>query len=226
MSVLNPVSIVIADDHALYREGISSYLLNFSKYKIEGEASNGEELISLVTRIKPDIIVTDINMPVINGIQATSILLKKFPHIKVLALSYLDNDESVIKMFLAGATGYLNKDANGKELTKEIDAVMENNFYYSNTTNKSLTHLIENSKYISTQFKNEAEFSNREREIIQLVCEDQTSYSIGKNLGISSRTVEKHLSNIYRKVCVNSAVGLVIYAIKKRIFTLPDDSPE
>lgn len=220
MSVLNPISIVIADDHVFFREGVSNYLLNFSKYKVEGQASNGEELISLVTRIKPDMIITDITMPGINGIQATGILLKKFPSIKVLAFSYLENAESVINMFLAGAAGYLSKGLKSSELVKAIDAVMENNFYFSSNTNKSVTHLLANSGYLSNQFNNEVDLSNREREIIKLVCENQTSYSIGRTLGISNRTVEKHLSNIYRKTSVNSAVSLVIYAIKNKLFII------
>nr|WP_294988347.1 response regulator transcription factor [uncultured Sediminibacterium sp.] len=224
MSVVNPVSIVIADDHDFFREGVSNYLLNFSKYKVEGQASNGEELISLVSSIKPDIIITDINMPGINGIQATGILLKKFPSIKVLAFSYLENTESVINMFLAGAAGYLSKGLKSSELVKAIDAVMANNLYFSSNTNKSITHLLENSSYLSNKFNNEVDLSNREIEIIKLVCENQTSYSIGKTLGISSRTVERHLSNIYRKISVNSAVSLVIYAIKNKLFTISDDS--
>ena len=224
MSVVNPVSIVIADDHDFFREGVSNYLLNFSKYKVEGQASNGEELISLVSSIKPDIIITDINMPGINGIQATGILLKKFPSIKVLAFSYLENTESVINMFLAGAAGYLSKGLKSSELVKAIDAVMANNLYFSSNTNKSITHLLENSSFLSNKFNNEVDLSNREIEIIKLVCENQTSYSIGKTLGISSRTVERHLSNIYRKISVNSAVSLVIYAIKNKLFTISDDS--
>lgn len=223
MSVSNPVSIIIADDHALFREGVSNYLLNFAKYKVRGHASNGEELISLASHVKPVIVLTDINMPIMNGIQAASTLQKQFPEIKVLALSYLDNEAAVVDMLLAGAVGYLCKNIQPGELEKAIDTAMENNLYFSNETNKSLRLQIAKSKYTPIQFKQAVELSNREQQIIQLVCEDHTSYAIGRTLNISSRTVERHLSNIYRKVGVNSAVGLVIYAIKNRLFFLQND---
>ena len=223
MSIKNPVSIIIADDHALFREGVSNYLLKFPKYKVRGHASNGEELISLATHIRPCIILTDINMPVMNGIRATSSLQKQLPEVKVLALSYLDNETAVVEMLLAGASGYLCKNIQPGELEKAIDTVMDNHLYFSDDTNKSLAQQIAKSKYTPPQFKQGVDLSNRECEIIQLVCEDKTSYSIGRTLNISSRTVERHLSNIYRKIGVNSAVGLVIYAIKHKIFILSEN---
>lgn len=203
---------------------MSNYLLNFTKYKVQGQASNGEELIALTTKIKPGMILTDINMPVMNGIQAASTLQKQFPEIKILALSYLDNESAVVEMLLAGASGYLCKNIQPDELEKAIDTVMANNLYFSDETNKSLAEQIAKSKYTPSQFTQTVELSNRENQIIQFVCEDHTSYSIGRALNISSRTVERHLSNIYRKVGVNSAAGLVIYAIKNKLFVLQTNS--
>lgn len=107
MLVSNPVSIIIADDHALFRDGVINYLLQFIKYKVIGQACNGEELITLAARLRPDIILTDINMPRINGIEATIELQKLFPEIKILALFQLNNEIAVVDMLLAGASGYL-----------------------------------------------------------------------------------------------------------------------
>lgn len=224
MQISNPVSVVIADDHALFREGVSTYLSRFAKYEVAGHAANGEELIELAARLQPDVVLTDIDMPRMNGIQAAGRLSKEYPDIKILALSFLDNELAVVDMLIAGSMGYLCKNIKPGELEDAIDSVMQNKHYFSSDTNMSLLYQISASGYDPFRSRKTIELSRRELQTIQLVCEDHGSYSIGSILHISPRTVERHLSNIYRKIGVNSVVGLVLYAIRNKLFILPDYS--
>ena len=221
MTTLTSIRIIIADDHYLFRNGIKNHLASFPRFTVIAEATNGDELFNLVSEMKPDVIITDIQMPGMNGILTTKKIMANFPKMKVLAISFLDNEFAVIDMLEAGAKGYICKNMERGELETAVDTVYRDEPYFSLASNPSLIRQIAQSKFDPFKLRQATALSERELQIIQLICEEKTSQQIGDTLYISARTVETHKQNIYHKIGVSSIAGLVVYAIRNGIFILP-----
>lgn len=214
------INIFLVDDHQIVRDGIKSLLLDSSEISIAGEALNGKELMEKLETIKPDVILMDISLPDISGIELTKQVTQNFPEIKVVILSMYTQEEFITNAIVAGAKGYLPKNTTQQELLNAVKAVCDGKEYYNDAVSKII---LEN--YISTvrkskevEIANDAEtLSSREKQILKLYVEGMSNQQIADKLFISIRTVESHKNHIMQKLGVKSTVELVKYAIRNNI---------
>jgi len=206
------IKIVITDDHPSLRQGINTVLMQEKDMVVVGFAENGEQLLHLLENITPDLVLLDINMPVMSGIDATKIIKSKFPNIKVIIFSQYDDKRFVKRVLKVGANGYLLKSATSGELAKAIRTVMNGENYLSEDLQNIF---IEKSKIKADYLF--AELSPRELEIVKLVCDEKTTEEIAEILFISSNTVESHRSNILLKIGVKNTAGMVKWAMENEI---------
>jgi DNA-binding NarL/FixJ family response regulator len=205
------IKILIADDHQLFIDGIKSILKKSIDIETLAEANNGLEVLKLLDKgIEPDVILTDIRMPVMDGLMLTKELTKQYPKIKVLALSMYEQSADVIEMLNAGAKGYVTKDVEKKELNKAIYTVVKDEYYFSENLNNDIKDWFNKDK-LTPQ---ETSLTKREIEILQLVAKGRTSIQIAKQLNLSKFTVDTHRKNIHKKLGIKSNTGLVNYALK------------
>jgi DNA-binding NarL/FixJ family response regulator len=215
-----PLRLVIADDHEIYLDGLKVMLKKQGDFEVVGEASNGKELIDVVQQAEPDIVLTDIVMPVMDGIAATQFLTKHKPLVNIIALSMFDQDNLIIDMLEAGAKGYLLKNANKSEIIEAIKSVYRNIPYYCTSTSAKLARMIAQSKFNPYKKLNTPYFSEKEMEIIRLICQEFTNNEIGQKLFLSGRTVEGYRVKILEKMNAKSTAGIVIYAIKNEMYKI------
>ena len=211
-----PIRIAIADDYPMFREGMRLMLEKTKELEIIGEACDGKELLELVRKQKPDIVITDIEMPVMNGIEATRELKKEFPDLPIMALTMYGDEHLIVDMLESGASGYLLKSTTKEELIEGVKTVLEGQSYFCNATSLRLTKIIAKSKVLPA--KKKAEFSEKETEIIKLICEQFASKEIADRTSLAFRTVEKYRHNIMEKTGARNLAGIVIYAIREGIY--------
>jgi len=213
--------VLLADDHEIYLDGLQAMLQKQPGIEIVGLASNGIECVRMAKNLRPDIILTDIMMPMMDGIAATKHLTEHEPGISIIALTMFEQDNLIIDMLEAGAKGYLIKNAHKSEILEAIESVQKNIPYYCRSTTTRLARLIGQSRYQQSKPTGDtAIFSEREREIIRLICEEKTTREIAEMLFMGSRTVEGYRIKILEKMKVHSVAGIVIYAIKHQIYKL------
>lgn len=212
------IKVLIADDHEIFRDGLKLMLGGVDTIDLAGEAANGKELAALVDKVKPDVVVTDIKMPVMDGPQVTRYIIENHPLVKVIALSMFDDEELILEMLEAGATGYLLKNADKAEVIDAIHSVHGNTPYYCKSTSGKLVKLIAYSRANMQKQKKEAEFTEKEKEIIRLICKEYTNKQIGETLFLSTRTVEGYRMKILEKMGAKNIVGIVIEAIRLGIY--------
>lgn len=215
------VKIALVDDEVLFRKGIAFLLQREDNFEIIFEASNGEELISKLnsSESKPDIIIMDLKMPVLNGVEATKIIRKSYPDIKIIALTSYDTKSFVANMIQVGAVAYLIKNTTPKDLIHTVNEVAKKGFYYSQIVLKTIQETIVSSK--NSKGNLETGFlSPREIEILQLICLQKTTTEIADHLFLSPRTVEGHRNNLLLKTESRNIAGLVVYAIQNEIAVL------
>lgn len=208
------IHLLMADDHEIFRDGFKLMLTKYPDIVLVGEAENGRELVELTQKLQPDVIITDIKMPVMDGIEAAKKISELFPDIGIIGLSMFDEDDLIVDMLEAGAKGYLIKNAGKEQITEAIRTVYNNDPYYCKTTSHKLTSMIARSRFNPYKKAAKVEFSEREIEIIDLICNELTNKEISDKLFISIRTVEGHRLKILEKMNVKNTVGLVVYAIK------------
>ena len=211
------ISLVIADDHEIFRDGLALMLSKQQNISLVGQAENGKELIELVKESRPDIVITDIKMPHLDGIKATRFLLEKNPDLKIIALSMFDEENLIVEMLEAGARGYLLKNADKKEILEAINSVYEDNIFYCRHTSAKLASMIVKSRFDPHKKKQQIVFSDREKEIIKLICKQFTAQQIGNYLFLSKRTVEGYRTKIMEKMDVKNTAGVVIFALKNNL---------
>lgn len=217
------IKIVLVDDEILFRKGISFLLGREKNIEIIHEVSNGSELISFLkeSHIHPDIIVMDLKMPLLNGVEATKIINKDFPQIKIVALTSYDTKSFIANMLDVGAVSYLIKNATPQELLITIQEVATKGFYYNDNVKSIIQDSVLTSKKNMSQF--DANYlTSRELEVLQLICEQKTTAEIGEILFISPRTVEGHRNNLLLKTESRNIAGLVVFAIRNEFATLYD----
>jgi DNA-binding NarL/FixJ family response regulator len=216
---VTPIRVVLADDHTLVRAGIRALLEKLPDVHVVAEASDGREAVHLVTTTQPDVVLMDIAMPGLNGLEATRRLVKEFPAIRVLILSMHKNEEYVWQALRAGAVGYLLKDADLAELALAITAVTRGETYLSPPISK---HVIR--EYVQRVGGEETgleQLTPRQREILQLIAEGHTTKMIAQRLGLSVKTVETHRVQMMERLDIHEIAGLVRYAIRMGV-VLPD----
>ncbi len=216
---MEEIRIAIVDDHDIIIDGLKSMLSSHSGFTVVATAKNGQEAYELCVKINPDIVIMDISMPVLNGIEATRKIISKMPAMKILALTQHDSNEYILQMFRAGAKGYLLKNSKKSELIDAIESIIGGNNYFgkkiSDIMVSSFIHHDDEGSDI-----NNIVLTNREKEIIRLISSDKNNNQIADELYISLRTVETHRRNIMQKLNVNSVVALVRYSIKKGLVEL------
>ena len=207
--------ILVADDHPFFRDGIRQLLIESGNFSVVDEASNGKEVLDKLINKKYDLIIMDIKMPGMTGIEATRQIKNSYPKVKVLAMSMFDEQPYIVKMLKAGAKGYLLKNSGKDELVKAITKMMKGESYFSkNVSDIMMAHIIEGKTInASTGEPLNISLTRREREIIQLIAEEQTNVEIGDALGISPRTVDTHRRNLLQKLKVKNTAGLVKFAL-------------
>ncbi|MCW3116225.1 MAG: two component transcriptional regulator, LuxR family [Chitinophagaceae bacterium] len=214
---MTTIRILIADDHAMLREGFRNMLRRHTEIEFAGEAENGRELLRLTAELKPDIVFIDVHMPVMDGIEAARLIHKNYPDTRMIALTSFDEENLIVDMLEAGATGYLLKNAEREEILQAIYAVYENNTYYCRQTSTKLAKMIASSKF-NPYKKDRTTFSEREKEVIRFICQEFSNKEIAAALNLSIRTIEGYREKIQEKMNVHSTAGLVVYAIQKGFF--------
>ncbi len=209
--------IIIVDDHTLFRNGLKILLNNLKNYRVVAEASNGKEFLELLETIHPDLVLLDIEMPVMDGIEAAGIALRKYPGLKIITLSMYGEEDYYYQMVNAGVKGFMLKNSDIKEVKTALETVFEGGSYFSS---ELLENLVNNLKTIKKDKESHSELSERELEILVLICQGYSNQEIADQLFISKRTVDKHRANILEKSDSKNTAQLVVYAIKNRLVEL------
>jgi DNA-binding NarL/FixJ family response regulator len=221
MKSSTPIRIILADDHEIFRDGFKAMIKKQPSVALIGEASNGEELVELTRQLKPDVVVTDIKMPKMDGLQATKVLSRELPEIGIVALSMIDEENLIVDMMEAGAKGYLLKNAHKTEIIEAIKAVNEGNIYYCDGASAKLTRMIAKSDKIPFNKKSsKPELSQKEIEVVLLICQEKTNKEIADELNLSIRTIEGYRDRIFEKIGARNSAGVVIYAIRNKIYAI------
>jgi DNA-binding NarL/FixJ family response regulator len=215
------IKIILVDDEILFRKGISFLLEREKNLEIIFEASNGDGLISYLQSNKnhPDIIMMDLKMPLINGIEATKIIRKDFPEIKIIALTSYDSKSFVANMIDVGAVSYLIKNATPQDLLTTINEVALKGFYYTNYILEIIKEDVLTTKKVKSNFDSNF-LTKREIEVLKLICFQKSTVEIAEQLFISPRTVEGHRNNLLLKTESKNIAGLVVYAVQNDIILL------
>ena len=216
------IKIILADDEELFRKGISFLLGREESFEILFEAENGQELIDNIDSTNlPDVILMDLKMPVLNGVETTKIIHNKYPDIKIIALTSYDGKSFITNMIDVGASSYLLKNTSPKIVVHTIKEVFDKGFYYDDKVMKTIHEnlLSSSGKKIKSDLDKKL-LSNREREILELICAQLTTNEIAEKLFISPRTVDGHRNNLLLKTGSKNVAGLVIYGIQKKLIEL------
>ncbi len=219
------ITLLVADDHTIVRRGLISLLSLYERLQVVGEAEDGRAAVELAARLEPDIVLMDISMPVLNGLEATRKIRKQLPDVKVLILTAHDNEEYVLEVVRSGANGYLLKNSAAEDLYNAILSVHSGHAFFSPSVSKILVddYLKSTASEGSSNAvpRNVSRLTSREREVLQLVAEGETHQRVAEILNISVRTVDTHCNNIMKKLDIHDTAGLVTYAIKNGILILP-----
>ncbi|MBP93972.1 MAG: DNA-binding response regulator [Flavobacteriaceae bacterium] len=221
----NKITIAIADDELLFRQGLISILERESDISIVFDAQDGNDLMNQLraTANPPEIIITDLKMPGLNGVEATKLIRKEYPNIKIIALTSYFSKPFIINMISIGAVAYLAKNSTPKLMLTTIREVAEKGFYYDPQVMKFIHEglLTQNEKNTKSNFDT-TYFTRREKEVLNLICKQYTTNEIGEKLFISPRTVEGHRNNLLIKTESKNLAGLVVYAIRQKLVVLDD----
>jgi DNA-binding NarL/FixJ family response regulator len=208
------VKVAIADDHTLFRTGVKTALQMRKDIQMVAEAENGMQLMNLLRHIQPDVVLLDIQMPIMDGLTALPEIKKLYPNIKVIMLSFL-NDHSVIsKMMEMGANSYVTKESGADMIYEAIRAVYENDYFFNDITNKALLSGLRTKRTAEATAPQEVHLSEKEITILKLMCEEKSTKEIADIVDLSPRTVEAIRDKLKTKTGTKSMAGLVLYAVK------------
>jgi len=214
---LKPVNIAVVDDHHLFRSGLINLVHSFGEnYKVVLQASNGQDFITALEGTPhPDIVLMDLNMPVMDGFETASVLQKKFPEIKILVITMVEDEKTLIRMLKLGIRGYLSKDVEPEELKRALDTTYAKGFYY---TDQVTGHLI--SEALTTEDPAKINITEKEMRFLELACSELTYKEIADVVNLSVKTIDGYRDNLFTKLHVKSRVGLVLYALKNNLVVL------
>jgi DNA-binding NarL/FixJ family response regulator len=204
--------IIIADDHTLFRQGLKMILEDMEDIDVIADVANGKELIGITRELLPDLIIMDINMPQINGIEASRVLLQEFPELKILVVSMYGDEQYYNSVIENGVKGFILKDAENTELRSAVNAILNGKTYFSQ---ELLLNLIRNRKN-----SNQISLTQRERQILELICQGLNTTEIAAKLFLSERTIENHRANLLDKTGCRNSLSLVLYAFRNNLVDL------
>lgn len=214
---MSKIKIAIADDYKIFREGLKVGLSADENMQVIFEADNGEDLLKGLETITPDIIIMDLKMPIMDGMEATKEVRKKYPGMKVLVVSMYEDDKFIIHLMEIGANGYLLKNAEPDEIRRSIYSVHENGYYFNDLVNKALLKKLVLKNNLKPSFNQNVELTEREIEVLKLICEEKTAAEIAKDIFLSPRSVEGIRQRLIEKIGVRNTAGLVMFAAKNGI---------
>lgn len=220
MKTRTKISILIADDHSIIRSGLRTLLRGESSFRIAGEAANGEEALRLARQRKPDVVLLDISMPKLNGLEAARLIKKEVPLTRVLILTIYETEEYVQQMLQSGVDGYVLKNADRQELFEAIRAVAAGKRYFSKEIADLLVKGFVDRQKRAQPTRRHVPLSQRETEILGLIARGMTGPEIAAKLFLSVRTVNTHRTNIMKKLGIHETAGLVRYAIQSGLIEL------
>lgn len=204
--------VFIADDHTLFRKAMVNLLQTFERVGEVKDAENGKELLTLMKYAVPDVAIVDLQMPVMDGVETSENILKKFPGAKVIILTMHDSEKYIIHMIEMGVHAFLLKNTEPEELEKAIYSVVEQDFYHNDLVANALRKSLREKKSAQRPAFKQANLSEREKEIVLLICQELTIKEIGQRLSLSENTVKNHRANIMEKVGCANVIGLVRFA--------------
>ena len=218
----NSIKIIIVDDHQIFRKGVSLQLNELDNIEVVAEANNGEEFLEVLDTVTADLVLMDIKMPIMNGIEATKLALSKYPRLKIVALSMFGEEEYLQNMLDAGAKGFLLKNIAIEELNNAIHHIMNGKNFFSDELLSILTKTFMGSSAPAAPVEENtvANLTKRENEILNLICKGLSNQEIAKQLFLSPRTVDGHRANIISKTGTKNTVSLVTYAIKNKLIEI------
>jgi two-component system response regulator DegU len=211
--------VYIADDHTLFRKAMVNLLRTFERVREVKDAENGKELLTLIKYEAPDVVIVDLQMPVMDGAETSEQIIQKFPEIKIIILTMHDSNKFILHMMEMGVHAFLLKNTEPDELEKAIYSVVEKDFYHNDLVATVLRKNVKDRKPGQRPVFQQAELTDREKEILLLICRELTMKEIGQRLFLSENTVRNHRVNIMDKVGVNNIVGLVKYAYETGLIT-------
>lgn len=214
------IKVLIVDDHTLVRDGIRALLALSSDIEVVGEAANGREALDKIAELSPDVVLMDLAMPLMGGLEATRRIRREFPEVKVLALTQYDDSEYVIPVISAGARGFITKMAAFSELASAIQAVYRGDSYLSPVAAVALVDECQQKGPAEGERDTYNQLTDREREVLKLVVEGYTARQIADMLAVSPKTVEWYKSTLMRKLNMHSRMDLIKFAIRKGVITL------
>jgi two-component system response regulator NreC len=205
---MKSIRILLADDHTIVRKGLRLLLENVPQFEVVADAADGRAVVALAEEHRPDVVVMDIAMPILNGIEAARQISAKLPHAAIVFLSMHSDEAYVSKALRAGARAYLLKDSAENDLINAVKVVSEGKSFFSPAISRMLEHEMEDSFELLT---------TREREILQLLAEGKSNKEVAGILNLSLYTVETHRSNIFQKLNLHSTADLILYAVRKGV---------
>jgi DNA-binding NarL/FixJ family response regulator len=214
-----PIKVLITDDHVLYRAGVKTALSAKKDVKVIAEADNGMHLLNMLKMIQPDVILLDIQMPIMDGIAALPEIKKNWPHIKVIMLTMMDDHSMITKLMELGANSYLSKTSDSEIIYEAIKTCFEQEYYFNALTNKALLSNLKTKNNMTPQkvAQAEANLNDKEMLILKLMCEEKGTKEIAEIVELSPRTVEAIRDKLKVKTGAKSTAGLIMYAVKNNI---------
>ncbi len=208
------IKIIIADDHKIFRKGLNTALSTIEGLEIIDEAENGFQLMELIKKNEPDVILLDVQMPEMDGIEALKIIKNDYPEIKVIVLTMYDDDAYILNLMEQGANAYLIKNTDADEIRIAINAVFEAGYYFNDRTSKALLEKIAHRGDFKKELNRKVALNERETAVLQLICQELTTAEIAAKIFLSPRTVEGIRAILIEKTGVKNVAGLVLYAVR------------
>jgi DNA-binding NarL/FixJ family response regulator len=215
---MSTITYAITDDHKIFRKGLKLILDDDKKLEYVGEAENGHELLELIKNNHIDVVLLDLKMPEMDGFEVAKRIRAQNTDIKIIILTMHDDAQFIVRLMETGANGYLVKNTDPEEVKTAIYSVMESGYYFNAHVSNAMLKTLINKNNLKTNFKNTIELSDKEKEVLQLICQEFTAAEIAEKVFLSPRTVEGIRSTLLEKIGVRNTVGLVVYALKHGIY--------
>ncbi len=214
---MNKIKIILVDDHALFRNGLRILLNTIPNIEVIGESGNGKQFLELLELKIPDIVLMDINMPVMDGIEATQLATEKYPNLRIIALSMFGEEDYYYKMINAGVKGFLLKNSEINEVVEAINQVMQGASFFSQELLYNVIKNFNPHKEVEAELTN---LSKREVQVLEEICKGLSNQEIADSLFISKRTVDKHRANLLSKTNSKNTANLIMFAIKNKLIAI------
>jgi DNA-binding NarL/FixJ family response regulator len=215
-----PIKLLIVDDHKIFRDGLKLLLGQFPFIGEIEEASDGKDFLDTLESGLPDLVLMDINMPVMGGIEATREALRRYPELKIIVLTTFHDEDYVEQMMMAGVEGYMLKRSTPEEFEEALLKVRNGGNYFSDEILRTVSRNLQRLRNEAGRMASLPEFTPREQEVLELICQGYNNDQIADKIHISSKTVEKHKSNLFQKTNSGNTVNLIIYAFKNELVDL------